>query len=221
MKILILVLSYDDNAIYSKLMQTQKETWDSIEVDNVQTYYLLGNNDKNELINNHIYTSNSESIGNCGYKTIDSFEQIINMDFDYIFRTNSSSYVDKSLLKKFLIDKPIENFYCGIIGFDSTTQIEFCSGSGFFLSRNLVQLLIDNKHELDYSLIDDVCIGKFMKSKNIIFTNSFRTDIVSSDEPHLDSFHYRLKTENRNEDINRMKKIFNSKCNILQETSLN
>jgi len=43
MKILILVLSLNDGGIYSKFYDTQKKTWDSIEHDNIETYYYFGN----------------------------------------------------------------------------------------------------------------------------------------------------------------------------------
>ena len=42
MKILIIVLSYNDNGgPYSKFYETQKKTWDSVIVDNVETFYLF------------------------------------------------------------------------------------------------------------------------------------------------------------------------------------
>ena len=51
MKILIIVLSHNDNGgVYSKFYEAQKNTWDSLNVDGINTYYLFGNHDKNEII---------------------------------------------------------------------------------------------------------------------------------------------------------------------------
>jgi hypothetical protein len=68
-----------------------------------------------------------------------------------------------------------------------------------------VHLLIDNKEKLDFSLIDDVCFGKFLSSNNIPLINSYRFDLTyNTNEIDEGFFHYRLKTNNRINDINNM-----------------
>jgi len=218
MKVLILVLSNYDSGLYNRFLEAQESTWDSIEEENVKTFFYYGNRQNDEIIGNHIHLKIDETLHNCGPKTIKCFEQIINLEFDFVFRTNSSSYVDKKLLVKYLKDKPKKKYYSGVIG--NHLGIPFCSGSGFFLSKDLVKLLVTNQNLLDYTYIDDVAIAKLLNSFNIELSQSERFDVIDDNIP-TNFFHYRLKTENRNEDINRMKKIFNSKCNILQETSLN
>jgi hypothetical protein len=213
MKILILVLSHNDNGgIYSEFYKTQKETWDSVDIDDVQTFFYFGNSEQNIIIGNEIHTNTPEGLVNCGYKTIEVFKLINEIDFDFIFRTNSSSYVDKQLLKSYLETKPKENYYSGIIG--NHNGIPFCSGSGFILTKDLVKLLIDNENILDYTFIDDVCFGKFLSSKGIQLIPSKRFDIINDDYPPIDYFHYRLKTENRINDIENMKKIHKNKTLI-------
>jgi hypothetical protein len=101
-------------------------------------------------------------------------------DFDYIFRTNSSSYVDKKLLKEYLKDKPRNNFYSAIIG--NHNGISFGSGCGYFLSRDLVHFLIDHKNELDLTLIDDVSVGKLLSKYNIELVNSSRFDVINHND---------------------------------------
>lgn len=219
MKILILVLSYNDNGIYSKFLKTQKETWDSEFVDGVETYYYFGNCDDNKIIGNNIHTKTPESLMFCGLKTLEAFKLILNMDFDFLFRTNSSSYVDKKLLKNVLKNKPKNNFYSGIIG--NHDGIPFCSGAGYVISKDLVDLITKNEDKIDHSLIDDVSFAKFFNSNNIKQINSERFDVVDNVPIPLNYFHYRLKTENRETDINNMKLIFYQKCNLLQETNLN
>ncbi len=210
MKILIMVLSYDDGGLYTKFMQTQLETWDSIDVEDIKTYFYYGNCSENKICDNVIHLDISESLENCTSKTLMSFEQIINLDFDYLYRTNSSSYVDKRLIKTLVSDKPKKNFYAGHVGVFQNTR--FCSGSGYFLSKDLVELLLQNKNALDYELIDDVSFGNFLISNNIIPTNLDRFDVYQPNDIPSNHFHYRFKTSDRNADIHNMKILHTKKC---------
>jgi hypothetical protein len=216
MKILILVLSLNDGSIYDEFKKTQIDTWDSISKKNVETYYYYGNND-NDIINGNIILTNvSERLFNCGHKFIKTLDLIYDINFDFIFRTNSSSYVDKNLITEFLIKKtniPLdENFYCGVNGLYQ--NIKFASGSGFFLSKKNVKLLLDNKKNFNHNLIDDVAVGEIMQKNNIILHQSERFDIVQENINQIDInnlptkyFHYRFKTNNRHVDIKNMEKI--------------
>lgn len=211
MKILILVLSYNDNSIYTDFYNTQKETWDSIKIEGIDTYYYFGNHNNDIIVDNEILVNIPE--GNYTEKMIKAFEMIKDFNFDYIFRTNSSSYVDKELLLKYIKNKPKENFYSGFIG--NYNNIYFASGSGFFLSRDLFDIIIKNKEKIDIYLLDDVSIGKFLTDRGFEIFNSERLDILDNifDKTDLNYFHYRLKTFDRRNDINNMKKIFNLKNN--------
>lgn len=212
MKILIIVLSHDDNGgIYSKFYESQKKTWDSIIVDGVETYYLFGNHNKNEIINNKILTDViDKDIYSCGYKTIKSFELINELNYDYVFRTNSSSYVDKQKLIEYVTDKPLDDYYSGVIGYYN--GINFASGSGYFLSKNLVNKVIKNSNLWNHTLIDDVAISDLLKNFNITPSKNPRYDILSNtNDIPTDYFHYRLITSDRNIDIDNMYNIFNLK----------
>ena len=213
MKILILVLSVNDNNIYSEFYKTQKDTWDSIKIDGITTYYYFGNNSDDIISENNILTSVKENILNCGYKTLKAFEMIKDMEFDYIFRTNSSSYVDKLLLKEHLKDKPKINYYSGCIGV--CDNITFASGSGYVLSKNLINLILSNSEKWNHNYIDDVSLGLLLKEFNINPETSFRYDVSINEKIYEipnNYFHYRLKNENnRNYDINLLKYIYKNK----------
>ena len=211
MKILILVLSHNDGGIYTDFFNTQKETWDSIDEDGVKTYYYFGDSVSNHIDTNLIHLNISSDLKNCGTRTIEAFKMILDLDFDYLFRTNSSSYVDKKQLKEFLVDKPKSDFYCGIIGKHNSQK--FCSGSGFFLSKDLVEELVTNHNEINFSFMDDVAFGVFFSSKDINLVQSYRYDVIDNSKIPSDYFHYRLKTKDRYNDINNMKLIFSKKCN--------
>jgi hypothetical protein len=222
MKILILVLSYKDNDIYSKFHKTQKETWDSVNVSEIKTYYYFGNNNIDEIYDNEILLNIPDGVSLINYtnKMIKAFEMIKGFNVDYIFRTSSSSYIDKKRLLKYIEDKPKNNFYSGFIG--TYNNINFASGSGFFLSKDLFNLILNNKDKLNYELYDDVSVGDFLKNINIEIINNKRYDILNesldiekiNNKEFLEYFHYRFKImANRDIDIINMKKIYKLKEN--------
>jgi hypothetical protein len=212
-KILIIVLSYNDNAIYSKFYKAQKETWGSVNVNNVETYYLFGNHHRNEIIGNEILTTIKESnLNNCGYKTIEAFELVKDFDFDYIFRTNSSSYVDKQLLLNYSLDKPTNNYYSAVIG--NFEGVLFASGSGYFISKDLVNLVLENKDKWNHHFgYDDTALGRLLNDFGVKPQPNNRFDILNqpANIAPMDYFHYRLKSSDRNIDIHNMYELFRLK----------
>jgi hypothetical protein len=210
MKILIVVLSYFDNAIYTKFFESQNESWNSVEVEGVDTFFLIGNNGKDEIVGNLIKTNVGESLYNCGHKTIRAFELLKDYEYDYIFRTNSSSYIDKQMLKDYLLDKPKNNFYSGIIG--NYNNILYASGSGFVISKDAVDLVLQKKDRWNHNYIDDVSLGLLLREFNILPTLAPRLDIQKVDnETPMNYYHYRIKTSNRLNDCQYMKSIFELK----------
>jgi hypothetical protein len=211
MKILILVLSLDDQGFYTELYKKQKETWDSESVEGVETMYYFGNSQSNFIDKKNIYTDVKEQLTFCGYKTLTAFNLIKDLEFDYIFRTNSSSYVDKKLLLEFIKDKPKENFYSGVIG--NYHGLPFASGSGYFLSKDLLKYVLENRNEWNHQVIDDVSVGIMMLQKNTKIYPGKRFDLTDESYQNLFNidpyhYHYRCKMQsNRLMDIENMQKI--------------
>jgi hypothetical protein len=113
-KILILVLSYMEPP-YDVLLKTQRETWDSVEVEGVRTVYYYGGSGgwvAAGYNSTPLVTQRSENSGwslevqfDCtdayyymGQKFKLALQYIEDWDYDIIFRTNSSSYIDKQRL---------------------------------------------------------------------------------------------------------------------------
>jgi hypothetical protein len=205
MKLIILVLSYNDNGIYTDFYKSQKETWDSINISNTSTYYYFGNHESNEICDHKILTNVSESLKNCGHKLINSLELIKDLEFDFIFRTNSSSYVDKSILYDRLVNIKDINYYAGINGYFD--NIKFASGSGFVMTKNLVNLILNNKSSFRHDLIDDVAVGKLVGDLGVPLYSAERFDINNNNHIAKNHYHYRIKTDNRENDISTMYKI--------------
>lgn len=204
-KILVLVLSYDKNPWKQIEEYGIRKTWAK---NNKNIFFYYGGSNKDNIIEDKIYLNINEDIMNIGLKTLMCFDMIKDFNFDYIFRTNTSSYVDINLLYKFIEDKPTSNFYCGVIG--NHNGIIFCSGSGYFLSKDLLLNVLKNREKWDHSYIDDVSLGKLINSfKNINIYEGKRYDIINDNiEIPTNYYHYRCKDEkNRMNDIIRMKKI--------------
>lgn len=219
LKVLILVLSVNDKALYSNFFKVQKKTWDSIKVDGIETLYFFGNSKEEKIQSNRILLKINESIENCGYKTIKAFELTKFYNYDYIFRTNSSSYIDKEKLYEYLKDKPRNSFYSGVIG--DHLGIKFASGSGYIISRDLVNIVLENSTIWNHDYIDDVSLGLLLQKKGYFPVPSTRFDIYTKNFFHLffnnipiNYFHYRLKSKNRLYDVLLMKRIFKLKQKI-------
>jgi len=202
-KILISVLSLEQEP-YISLEKTIRDTWASKTYPNVDIIYYYGGSDEIKLVGDKFYSNTSEGLYNIGYKTLNLFDYLLkNHDFDYIFRTNSSSYVNIEELLEFIEYKPLENFYSGVIG--NYGGINFASGSGYFISRDLVELVVEQKDRWDHTLIDDVSLGKLMSENGIKIYKGKRCDMINYTHNMNNHYHYRVKTENnRSNDIKLM-----------------
>ncbi len=169
---------------------------------------------KVDLDNHTIHTNVPEHYSLIGKKTLEAFEACVeNLEFDYIYRTNVSSYLDLPGMNGFIESKPLSNFYAGTIG--NHQGVNFASGSGYFISRDLVIEVIRNQKFWDHNLIDDVSLGKLFETKlKIGIEEVKRTDIDSTDtlsqkiaESSSVVFHYRCKSDEAGTTIQIMKSI--------------
>ncbi len=135
-------------------------------------------------------------------KTIISMEYMIPRlkEFDYVLRTNLSSFYIFSRLINFTKNLPLNNCYCGPL-LRYKGGIRYAAGSGFLLSTDLVELLVEGKKKLiNHPLIDDVAIGEYLTSRDIDIIPSPRLDILNINSWNKnknsiseDTFHFRLK----------------------------
>lgn len=80
-----------------------------------------------------------------GLKTLLSFKFLLeNDDFDFLVRTNSSSYLDIPLLESASLNWPRSQFFAGVQGDFYGEQ--FTSGAAYILSRDLVILIVENSN---------------------------------------------------------------------------
>ena len=97
--IIILVLSHYKEP-FVMLENCIRQTWAKHDFNNVKVFFYHGGNEET-IKDDKILINYPEGFQNIGYKTIRSFEILLkNNEFDYIFRTNSSSYVNIDNLVK-------------------------------------------------------------------------------------------------------------------------
>jgi len=164
-----------------------------------------------------LVTESPEDWSLIGLKTILAFKHLLeNFEFDYLFRTNTSSYLDVPTLLDYISTKPRENVYAGVIG--TVFQINrFASGAGILLSRDLVQRICDNSEHWKHGLVDDVAIAELignLEDPKVELTELPRLDFTclgdaKSTDPELikSHFHFRCKTYSAQETIDIMKHI--------------
>ena len=154
-------------------------------------------------------------------KTLKAMQYCIDKyEFDYLVRTNLSSFWNFKILKQYCDLLPKENVISALIG--NHEGILFPAGSGFIMSKDFVKFCINNKNEFDYTYIDDVSFGLFCKKYSIKIIANPRYDIVSANNANItdeeinktlnDTFHYRVisnKFANRIYNIIVFQKLYN------------
>ena len=112
------------------------------------------------------------------------------------------------------------NIYAGVNGIQPAQNIPFVSGSGFWLSRDIVNIILNNKNKLNKNLVDDVSIGDLLSNINkskldrYDLTNGieiFDKKKLIEDIIEKEHYHIRINSINKNLDI----KYMNSFTEIL------
>jgi hypothetical protein len=219
-KILILVLSYNSPP-FDVLMKTQQQTFDSIEVEGVETMYYHGGFDPENILTEKYYgmIAGGASWSQRAFKCTDKYyymsakfkkalEWAKDDEYDYIFRTNSSSYVNKKALVEFSKTLPTEKLYAGWTFVDSEDFGGACvSGAGIWLSRDTANILMEEIDPIK-EIEEDVYCGRILRKHGIeAIDDKSRYDVNEfHDYIPTDRYHYRHKgiTGNRLVDAHNM-----------------
>lgn len=172
---LILVLS-SDWPPYDRLMQVSMETWDSINVEGLETiYYLAGQKQNSDKI---IYVDIDKSLQSIGKKTILAFEWALkNKSFDYIARPQANVYMQKNGLLKYIQTLPNTNVYCTIEVKTENPQDKWGWGCGTLWSRDVVQKLVNNQSNLNNAEMEDMALSKLSLRLGVPFTEAVFSSI--------------------------------------------
>lgn len=146
-----------------------------------------------------------------GLKTILAFKHILeNYDFDYLFRTNTSSYLDVAKILSFLDTQPKTNVYGGVVS-SAFGDLRFASGAGVLLSRDVIERVCRSEHLWKHGLIDDLALGELVSTftdPKVPILPLERLDLYSlasakatNNETINANYHFRCKSKNAEETI--------------------
>jgi hypothetical protein len=205
-KVLILVQACDD-APYFDMQEAQQQTWDRMDVPGTETFYYYGNNKHNGLHvldGKKLYCPCSEAYDMMHYRHKLAVEYLFSRDWDFIFRTNASSYVHKEKLLQFAQTLPLTNCFV-------SKGEKVMSGCGFFLSRDLVKIANDLIDDHPTPSEDMYIASVLNRAGYDLIEGGDRVDFNHHEEkPERECYHYRCKsdTEDRTKDIKAFEKLF-------------
>ena len=214
MNIIILIIASDNTDNYIEMQNIWRKYMNKCN-PNIKSFFIKNDPTLNEEIicnNDIIYIKENENyIPGILSKTIKSIQYCLNnFEFDYIYRTNLSSFLNLYKMNDFIKTNNILN-YGGVIG--DWNGIKYASGSGFFLSKEACLYLCQNNNLLDYNMYDDISIGFFLSKKyNIFFIDRCNINSLDNDKFIINNniFHYRCKCDdNHSITISIMNKLYN------------
>lgn len=121
---------------------------------------------------------------------------------DFLFQTNTSSYVNCENLMQLLNNFESEtDLYAGYIVEPDSVR-KFVSGAGRLMSRKTVELILKNYKKYPHDNLEDVSIGDFLRTHGVTPVELPRLDIPSleilnsiSDKDLNTNFIYRCKSD--------------------------
>ncbi len=212
MRIVVGVIASEEPPYRRLIEQGLRKTWGSASCAGTEVIYYYGGLSSLIVDGDKVFFPFPETYGNIGRKTIAFFEWLLaSKPFDYVFRTNCSSYVNLTNLTRFLSSAPRTRFCSAILGKHGTRP--FLSGCGYALSRDMAQLVVSNRNRWDHHLVDDVAISLLLQDAGATLQLGRRQDFESVDQVagvDASHYHYRCKTfdgSNRHNDCEIMARI--------------
>lgn len=167
MKVLILVLSARRTP-WASMMQTSMETWDAEDHPQAQTLYYCGKSEQPSTDKVFYSQRFDESLEHIAPRTMEAYEEALKLDWDFLARTHSSTYVHKRNLVKFIETLPKENVLCGLL---TTGEKPFLWGGGsFIMSRDVIEKFVASKHAWNLHVMEDNSTTDLANELGIPFT---------------------------------------------------
>lgn len=214
-KVLCLVLASNSEPFKSIREQGQEVTWDSIEVEGVETIYYFSHILPYTLkYDKYLSLPCSNDYLMMHWRLKLALDYVDRLEWDYIFRMSASSYVNKKRLLEKAQTLSENECYCGI----QCCGGSVASGCGFFMSRDVANILREqipfNMHKSRYGIHpDDVLVGQILEANKILVTKGAqRLDYYYSEGEPKNHYHIRCKKDNVENDgywdIKAMKELF-------------
>jgi len=203
-KVLVLIIASDDFPVYVQLQKIWR-AYMHLDPAHIEAYFIKGNPNLSTVykIDKDIIWSRTSETLKPGIinKTLISMEALLPRidEFDYVLRTNLSSFYIFPRLLEFLKTCPKKELYAGSI---ITKSLPIGSGCGIIMSSDVAKTLVQNKSVFWNNTLsnDDVLIGRFLIHHGIQFYPHKRMDVMPIKVWHdnknflpLDIFHFRIK----------------------------
>lgn len=195
---------------YPSLIRTLKRTWAARDLAGVDVLFYYGGA---ELARHgrDLHLPVSDRYWDAGRKTLKAFEySLARCDFDFVFRTNCSTYVDLPNLRDH-VQSYVEatRVYAGAVDRQSVVDeatgrreyFQLAYGFGYLLSRDLVELVVEKQDEWDHSLTDDFALGKLLTRAGVTPTltpHAVVDHIGNARRIDTSQFLFRCKTDSSN-----------------------
>ena len=238
MKILILFI-YNKTEMYEKMLQIQK-TYIHNHPD-IDVYFVTLTKQDEPIIlkDDFIYVKGEEHLLTITYKTVKALEYIfynLQKKYDFVVRSNISTLINLNNLVKFFNTVPSNMLYTGgtlwnlgsRLDYDSginpdsmkkyrLQNLNYVQGTSIIMSYDVVKYILEKKHLINYSIVDDVTFGLFIRNNlPIVYKNIMNNlfALVSLNEYNENSVFIRNKLYKKTNvarfhDIERMIKIAN------------
>lgn len=154
MKVLILVQAFK-NGPYVEVTDLQKKTWDSVKSEDTRTiFYMADFNTETHFEGNNLYIREVPYTPYGYIHFLKALIQCLKFEWDFVFKTNTNTYVDKNELVKLAGTLPKEKYVAGHPYWkqfgedqkdsnDPTQLDEFVWGDGYILSRDVAIKLVE------------------------------------------------------------------------------
>lgn len=151
-----------------------------------------------------------DGLGLIGARTIRAFEFALrHFEFDYLIRTNSSSFLSLELLASILPKRPEQGVIHALTG--KWGPISYPSGALYALCRADVEAVVKQKNQWIHELMDDVALGLMLASlrPRVAYVSIERHEFSFFDpldgQPPAEIYsHYRCKARDPDVAIERM-----------------
>lgn len=171
MKVLILVLSARRRP-WASMMDVSMETWDAEDNPQTQTLYYCGKSAEQSTDNIFYSPALTESLEDVSPRTIEAFEHSLELEWDFMARTHSSTYVHKRNLVEYAETLHRKNLLCGLmVGGDAPFM---WGGGSYIISRDVIEKFVTNKHRWDAKVMEDNSITGLATELDIPLTGNGR-----------------------------------------------